>query len=392
VPQLEREFVDRLSDVLDVAVISVLIYVGIGWLRERATRSITLCALLLIALYGLARSLNMYMTSMLFNVGFTALLLAWIVVFQQDIRRAFERLANWDFAFRSRRRMTDDQRIDLLVETVNLLARSRVGALVVLEGREPLERLVRGGVPVDGELSSPLLCSIFQPQSPAHDGAVILHNWRIARLGVHLPLTRNPAALGERGTRHAAALGLAEQCDATVVVVSEERGTIGIAHNGMLRQVDADHLRSELEALGDGELLRGDGPTRLRPLVHNLGAKLLSVALAIGIWFLAGYRMETVQRTFILPVEYRNLPTGFAVQETWPTRIEATLAGTERSIQLLDPESLVVSFDLENARSGRMYVLNTREGLSLPPEVTIARLEPEQIVVTIRGAPDSSRR
>jgi len=108
-----------------------------------------------------------------------------------------------------------------------------------LSGWRPLDRHIHGGVPVDAEISQPLLLSIFHPKSPGHDGAILIENDRITSLGVHLPLTKQVDKVHDCGTRHAAALGLAEGCDAFVVAVSEERGTITIVQDGELTEVEA---------------------------------------------------------------------------------------------------------------------------------------------------------
>jgi DNA integrity scanning protein DisA with diadenylate cyclase activity len=109
-----------------------------------------------------------------------------------------------------------------------------MGALIVIPGRESIERHTEGGIEIDARLSEPLLLSLFDPNSPGHDGAVVIQGSRISAFAVHLPLSTVPAG---RGTRHAAALGLAERCDALCVVVSEERGTISLAREGAIRPI-----------------------------------------------------------------------------------------------------------------------------------------------------------
>src|SRR5262249_56151173 len=114
-------------------------------------------------------------------------------------------------------------------------AAAGLGALFVLPRPEPIEGHVGGAIPLGGRISEPLLLSIFDASSPGHDGAVILRGSQLERFAVHLPLSVNRAALGAGGTRHAAALGLSERCDATCIVVSEERGTVSVARDGAIR-------------------------------------------------------------------------------------------------------------------------------------------------------------
>ena len=374
----------RLADLLDISVVSVLLYFGLLWFRERASRSVAIGIMLIAALYVLAQRWEMYLTTALFQFGFTAILLALIVVFQQDIRRAFERIASWRL-FRKPADTGHASMIDTLVESMSVLAHDRTGALVVLEGREPVDSHVRGGVGVEGKISPPLLYSIFHTGSPGHDGAVLIESYRIQKLGVHLPLSKNLAATGGAGTRHAAALGLAECCDALVVVVSEERGTVSVAEHGRLEQIEPAELKNRLEGFFRSRFPKKDTTRRLPFLTQNLGLKIVSVQLAVLIWLLVAYRVETLQRTFVVPIEYRNLPAAWRVEDSIPTRVEVTLTGSERAFDTLEADKLIISLDLRKVRSGDQYVPITESELNIPPALDIQQITPR--AVTIRAEP-----
>jgi DNA integrity scanning protein DisA with diadenylate cyclase activity len=130
-----------------------------------------------------------------------------VVVFQQDLRRLFERIAA--LGFRRRLLPAGPDAIDTLVRAIAHLAEHRRGALIVLPGREAVAGHVQGGLPLRADITEPLLLSLFDPHSPGHDGAVIVSGDRLMQFAVHLPLSTDHAQLGQRGTRHAAALGLA---------------------------------------------------------------------------------------------------------------------------------------------------------------------------------------
>lgn len=377
----------RVSDVLDVAVIAVLMYVGLAWFRKRASRPMLLGLAALTALYLAARWFDMYLTMTMFQAGFTAILLAMIVVFQEDLRRGFAHLAASQLFSRAAPATSAAETIDALVESIAALAEQRIGALLVFEGREPIEWHVRGGVPVDGKISLPLLHSIFNPQSPGHDGAVLIDGDQIVLLGAHLPLSQNMEQLGGRGTRHASALGLSERCDALVVVVSEERGTISIAQRGTLRQVEPPELTAILE-LHSGESSEPEaGKHWLRWLSGDLGLKLVALLMAASLWLMFAYRVDTIQRTFVLPIEYRNVPAGWVVGETQEKLAEVTISGSERAFDALDASTLAISFDLGEVRPESPGVLQTADGLDLPAELTVRRIEPTQVRLTFRRAP-----
>lgn len=187
----------------------------------------------------------MPLTAWFFRGLFLASVVVLLLAFQDDLKRFFERLAVWGLGRQSG--SPGDSTVESVVRTSLALANVRHGALIVLPGREPLDRHLEGGVPLDGTVSDLLLLSLFDPHSPGHDGAIVVDTERVRRFGVHLPLSADFAELGSRGTRHAAALGLTEQCDALVVVVSEERGVVSVAEGGSLSEVESpDALRARI--------------------------------------------------------------------------------------------------------------------------------------------------
>jgi hypothetical protein len=204
-------------------------------------------------------------------------------------------------------------------------------------------------------------------------------------LGVHLPLSTNLPETDFRGTRHAAALGLAERCDAMVMVVSEESGTLSVAHHGRLRQIAAsdltiwikDHYRDRSDAVRK--------PFRYRETMHSVGRKLAALVMACILWVLFASRVETIQRTFIVPIEYRNLPETWVIDDPRPTRAELTLSGSERAFDMLDVSNLAISLDLEHLRSAKAHTLRTQEHLKdLPAELKVHQIRPAVVTITAR--------
>ncbi len=376
----------RVADVLDIAVITFLIYSVVVWFKRTTSRAVVVGILLLTGLYFLARRLELYMTSLVFHAFFAILLVALIVVFQEDLRRGFERLAVWG-TFRERRRLAGFPTMDALVEGISTLASSNVGALIVLKGREPLDRHVEGGIPLYGRFSKPLLYSIFDPHSPGHDGAMLIEGERIAKFGTHLPLSKNLQEVGALGTRHAAALGMSECSDALVVVVSEERGVMSVAEGGRLDAMgSAAELKGRLERFTVGRFPHPQEPDWQRFFRENARIKVLSVALAVMSWFLFSYRSESLQRTFAVPIEYRNLPIGWAVEGQKPAEAMVTLSGSERAFNLLNPVTLLVSLDLSEVREGMQRVPIEEENLRRPANLTVYRIEPSGILLEAHQA------
>ena len=255
--------------------------------------------------------------------------------------------------------------------------------LLVFEGREPIERHVRGGVRVDGRISLPLLHSIFHPESPGHDGAVLLQGPRIEKLGVHLPLSKNLAEIGNGGTRHAAALGLSERSDALVIAVSEERGTISVAEHGHLTKIEPTQLKPLLERRHQHHT-PSPHPSLSSLLPRDIAGKTISLFLAILLWMLFAYQAENVQRTYVVPIEYRNVPEGYVIQEQGTNRSEVTISGTERAFDQLDARTLAVSADVSNIAPGSSQFVTSTGPTDLPSGLTVTSIEPGQVPISLK--------
>ncbi|TWU22332.1 DisA bacterial checkpoint controller nucleotide-binding protein [Novipirellula galeiformis] len=380
-----RELVDqfRIADALDIGIVTMVMYVLLVWLCNRATQSVGLVFLLIVAIYLLAGWLEMYLTTMIFQYGIIGAIFASIVIFQQDIRHGIERVSSSRWLRQSSTEVVSQPSLDTIVNSVAMLASQEVGALIVFPGREPLGPHVRGGVRVDAEISEPLLLSIFHPESPGHDGAVLIEQQRIGQLSLHLPLSSNLMKVQGGGTRHAAALGLSECCDALVVVVSEERGTITMAHNGVLEEVDPETLGNRLKTfLANQTVSREAHPGTA---LDRLTIKSASLTLAVLLWFLFAYQTATVQRTVMVPIEYRNLSENWVVDEPKMTHAEVTLVGSDKAFQHLDLSAMTVSLELKEVREGVPMRLPTEKSLQhVPSELTVNRVEPHSVYVVVR--------
>jgi uncharacterized protein (TIGR00159 family) len=368
----------RFADLLDIIVIAFLLYYGLMWLKQRASRTVAIGIALIGCLYLLAHRLGMYLTAWVFQAGLTALIVAMVLIFQEDIRRIFEHLTSWR-GFRFKQKISSSASIDALLEAIRSMAHDRIGALVVIRGKETLERHIRGGNTLNGRISIPLVLSIFHPESPGHDGAMIIEGDRIDRFGVYLPLSSNLSEVGEGGTRHTAALGIAERTDAFVIVVSEERGTISIAEDGKLDHVRSLDILKERLDLFYGKLYPAAGKgSRVSWLTWNIRMKALSVAVAVLLWGFFAYRVEMVNRTYVVPIEYRNIPANWVVADPKPTETRVSLTGSERAFSF-DPSNMVVSLDMSSIRDGYQELGITEKNLNAPMRLKVAQISPNVV-------------
>src|SRR5918997_3666815 len=237
-------------DLLDIAIVSILIYEFLKLIR--GTRAVQMAAgsLLIVGLFYVSRlaplqTVNWMIRNMLAFVAFAA-----IVIFQSDIRRALAHFGQAPFFRYLNRQEAADETIEEIVVAATMLSSQRVGAIIAVEREIGLRNYVESGIPLDATLTYDLLVTIFQPGSPLHDGAVIVQEGRVAAAACFLPLTVNPRVSRDLGTRHRAAIGLTEESDAVAVVVSEETGIISLALDGRIeRSVTPDQLRERLRAL-----------------------------------------------------------------------------------------------------------------------------------------------
>jgi diadenylate cyclase len=239
--------------VIEVAVFAVLIYIALRFLREtRGSGVVRGLALLLLvgvtAFMILIQTLKLDRLAFLFNAIAQSVVIGLIVVFHPEIRRAIVHLGDAPIFGRFFR--PDSKIVPRLLRAVARMSKERIGALIAIEREASLSELTENGITIDAELNSYLLESIFFPKSALHDGAAIVRDDRIVAASCLLPLSQNPDVDKRLGTRHRAALGLSEETDALVVVVSEETGKISTAVGGKLNfDLSLEQLEKQLEEL-----------------------------------------------------------------------------------------------------------------------------------------------
>jgi diadenylate cyclase len=237
-------------DVLDIAIVSFLVYELLLLIRGTRAVQMALSGGFLIGLFFLSQWLQLETVNWVIRNLAGYVVFAIIVLFQADIRRALAHFGRAPF-FRYFERVQSTQETieELVVAATNLSAR-RTGAIIVIERQIGLRNYIEGGIPLDAKVTYDLIVAIFQPTSPLHDGAIIVQEERLAAAACFLPLTVNPRLSRELGSRHRAAIGLTEENDAVAVVVSEETGTVSLVIEGRIeRELTQDDLRVRLRRL-----------------------------------------------------------------------------------------------------------------------------------------------
>lgn len=205
--------------------------------------------LVVVCLYFLAQAFDLVTLTWILGNVLSSIILVVVVIFQDEIRRGLTKVGLQPVFSRSSKPVYDKSIEDLTL-VCSRLAEKKLGALIVLQREVGLDEFLEDAVPIDAQLNRKLLFTIFVKDSPLHDGAVVLDGERIKAAGCVLPLSFNPDLDPNLGTRHRAALGLSERCDALVIVVSEESGSISLARDGRLvKNLDASTLRDSLHRL-----------------------------------------------------------------------------------------------------------------------------------------------
>jgi diadenylate cyclase len=237
-------------DLVDILVVSFLIYELLKLIRGTRAVQMALGAGVVVALFYGSQWWHLETVNWLVRNLVGYIVFAVIVLFQADIRRALAHLGRAPFFRYFAKTESAEESIEELVVAAGLLSSQRIGAIIAIERQIGLRNYIEGGIPLDAELTYDLLLTIFLPQSPLHDGAVIVQNDRVAAAACFLPLTVNPKLAKELGSRHRAAIGLTEENDAVAIVVSEETGVVSIvADGGIERGLDPEALRARLRSM-----------------------------------------------------------------------------------------------------------------------------------------------
>lgn len=245
----------RWTDILEIIILSFFIYHFLIWVRRTRTWVLLKGLLVLVFFVSLAYIFEMDTIKFLITRGMDVAMVAAVIVFQPELRRALEQLGEQKLlsnlmsfdGLKDIQERFSDKTVDELVKGTMAMARVKTGALIVIEKNTPLTEYERTGIQVDAIVSSQLLINIFEHNTPLHDGAVVIRGNRITAATCYLPLTDNMSISKDLGTRHRAAVGVSESTDSITIVVSEETGRVSVAEGGVLSRIpDAESLKKVL--------------------------------------------------------------------------------------------------------------------------------------------------
>lgn len=370
----------RIQDVADILIMTVILYQMYSWFRGTRAIQVLLGLGVVTLIYFATRFLDLYMTSWVLQELGTVLIILIIVVFQTEIRQALYRFNLLRHILDSRQETQHSQFQDI-AETLFRMAAKKTGALIVFQGKESLHDLMTNGVVINSEISPQMLESIFYDGAPLHDGAVLINNGRIEKAACHLPLSTSSDVPQHQGTRHRAALGLAERSDAVIVIISEERGEVSLAHAGSLCRMNTPtDLILALETMLHDET---DKPriTQRQRFFSNLLPKV-SLLLAVCVfWGLITTRQGQIT-TVTAPVRLHGVPDNIVLLRTLPEDVTVQI----KSMSSLTPPpsklDLTAEVDASKVTDGTSVLRINHSDITAPSGMVITTVSPSSIRVS----------
>ena len=373
------EFI-RWQDVVDILLNSYILFRLYVLFRETYVFRVLTGIAFLWIFQRVAVFFGLILTSWVMQGILALVALIIIIVFRNEIRSVLQaknlRAILWGFPQKS-----VPTTIQIIVESVKALSKRHIGALIVLPAKENLDDVVQGGILLRGLISKEIINSIFWGDNPVHDGAIIIEQDRISRVGVILPLSYKSDLPSRYGTRHRAALGLSETTDALVIVVSEETGKVVVAKDSKITDIISNTMFTRIlqEHMGIHE---EENVHQQKERFKMSIAAIISVFFITGIWFSFSKGLDTLI-TLEIPVEYTNRNPSFEIVDASVNAVRLHLGGSGALIKSVQPEQIQVKLDLSKAVVGKNIFSITQDNITLPPGIFLRKVIPSVIEVTL---------
>ena len=329
----------------------------------------------------IASSMNLILTSWAFQGIIAAAAILVIVIFRNEIRSVLQ-AKNLKTLLWSYSRKDIQTPIEIISESVFELAKQHYGALIIFRVKNNLEEIVHSGIPWGGTLSKEMILSIFWPGNPVHDGAAIIQGNQVSQVGAILPVSGRKNLPSQYGTRHRAALGLAEHSDGIAVVVSEETGNVAIAKDGQLNGFHniGTFSKALKEYLHQGDEDKANSKRKFRLEISI--AAFVSFLFVTSIWFIFARGMDTIV-TLDVPIEYMNRPQKMEILDTSVNSVRFQLSGSSAILKSISPDQVQVRLDLSKGVVGKNSFTITNKNVTLPPGVLLKEIGPSVIDVAL---------
>jgi uncharacterized protein (TIGR00159 family) len=371
----------RFQDILDIVFLTIVSYHLYLWFRGTKAYRALIGLLVLGIIFTVARTWGLFLTTWVFQVFWQVLVILLIILFQSEIRQVLERV-NPLQAMGLRKASTPEKWIPGFTQGIFELAKRKIGALIIIERQDGVREFITEGQSLEGEPIPEVLMSIFQKESPLHDGAVLIQGGRITQVACYLPLSPEEGLPKAWGTRHRAALGLSERCDAWCVVVSEERGEVSVARQNEMIHIEQPQQLTQfiMEAVMPYSPKKITWKERLRLFLLTRWQVKLGTLLLISILWLMLAGQQDFEVAFSIPLAVENLPPKMQILEPLNPRVKIRVRGLRKDASILNEKNVLALIDLSSAHLGRTTFPLTRGHIRLPNDrIYVVNIEPPQI-------------
>lgn len=370
-------------DIVDVLIISLFIHRFYFFFRGTNALRIAIGLFFIWLFYLAARSSGLVLTSwFLQGLGATLIILI-IVVFQREIREMLIHTSPFALLWKGWKK-PEILDLEAVSQIIFKLAKRHIGALIVFQRQEDLSEHLQGCTSIDAVFSPRLLESIFIPASPIHDGAIVISGNRIQKAGCFLPLTERPDLPHKFGSRHRAALGLAERSDAVAIIISEERGEVGIVKGQTISQVlDSQELYHVLKGMFYGPQVKQTKTQIRRNIIKGLVSYgFITIVVLISWGFLGGQQPSL--KAITVPLEFRGLPANCKMIDVSNNMVELQIQGRRHLVNTLKPEQIGAYLDLDKFTTSGVHLIPL-SGLNvdLPPGLKVVQIKPGRVRIRI---------
>ena len=370
----------RWQDIMDIGINSYILFRFYVLFRGTTVLRVLFGLAVIWFIQRIALTLGLFVSSWISQGITAAAALIVVVIFRNEIRAVLQskniKAILWDLP---KRNVTTP--FEIIADGVFELAKKRIGALIVIPGRDDLEEIVQHGIPWQGVVSKEMILSVFWPDNPVHDGAAVIRENHILEVGCILPLSKRDDLPSYYGTRHRAGLGLTEKSDAVSIIVSEESGNVLVARKGRIEIVSRkDRLEQRLKAFAGIRLKTSLG--LMNEWLEMGLATFISIIFVTGIWFSITRGLDILD-SFEVPIEYMNRRSDQRIVDTSVNSLKLRLSGTRSLIRSMRPGQLRVTVNLNEAVIGKNTFTITQNDITLPAGIILKDINPENIEVTL---------
>ena len=372
----------RWQDVLDILILTFVFYrLYLRLRRKRALRMI-LAILALPVFYLIAQWIDLPLSVWSLQNLWAVILLVLVVIFQQEIREVLGSVSLPTFFFGRAEGLTSKV-VDKITDAAFQMADKRIGGIIVLQRQDDLEEFIHGETLIDSALNEDILVSVFNPQSPLHDGAVIIQGDRIRYATALLPASQSPSLPKAWGTRHRAGLGITEVSDAECIVISEERKEVLFAHKGNIEKKNGiEELKKSMTVLASYPEGKSKEKGRIQRLFSDLPIKAFFLLIVCLLWIVVvGIRQGEISMN--LPIEYYSIPQNLRISGQPPKEIKVRLKGSQKFLSSLNPDHIRAQVNLSKARSGSNQISLSEMNINCPSGMTVTYVSPQNIYIQL---------